>query len=178
VPCDSNNQEASVPGMPEPVLTTHELLAWLEKTSTGWRELLTTHPELLTTPCDIMDVNTVAQLLQHIVAVELRYAERLAGLPVSDYANLPVDSVSSLYAIHDRAIALLNQQLASPVDWDEPIEFATRSMGLARSTRKTVLFHTLLHSIRHYAQLATLARQHGIKPDWPMDYLLMNIKPA
>jgi len=31
-----------------------------------------------------------------------------------------------------------------------------------------------MHSIRHYAQLATLARQNGFKPDWPMDYLYMN----
>jgi uncharacterized damage-inducible protein DinB len=41
-----------------------------------------------------------------------------------------------------------------------------------------MLFHTLLHGIRHYAQLATLARQYGIKPDWSMDYFLMGIEPA
>jgi hypothetical protein len=64
--------------MPEPVLTTTELIAWLETTSTRWQNLLNTHPELLSIPCDIMGVDTVAQLLQHIVAVELRYAERLA----------------------------------------------------------------------------------------------------
>jgi uncharacterized damage-inducible protein DinB len=28
-----------------------------------------------------------------------------------------------------------------------------------------------MHSIRHYAQLATLVRQHGFQPTWPMDYL-------
>jgi uncharacterized damage-inducible protein DinB len=164
--------------MPEPVLSAHELLAWLETTSNGWRQLLTSHPELLTLPCDVAGVKSIAELLQHIVAVELRYAERLAALPVSDYANLPFDSVPALYAIHDRAIALLRQQLASRIDWDEPIEFITRSRGPARSTRKTVLFHALLHGIRHYAQLATLARQHGIQPDWPMDYLFMHLQPA
>jgi uncharacterized damage-inducible protein DinB len=164
--------------MPEPVLTTHELLAWLEKTSTGWQEVLSAHPELLTTPCDITGINTVAQLLQHIVAVELRYAERLADLPVSDYANIPYDSAASIYATHTRAVAILNDLLASDTDWDATIEFTTRTMGPARSTRKTMLFHTLLHSIRHYAQLATLARQHGIKPHWPMDYFFMNIERA
>jgi uncharacterized damage-inducible protein DinB len=164
--------------MAEPVLSTHELLAWLEKTSTGWHALLTTHPELLTIPCDIMGVNTVGQLLQHIVAVELRYAERLADLPVSDYANVPYDTVEAIYAIHARAVAILNDLLASDIDWDANIEFTTRAMGPARSTRKTMLFHTLLHSIRHYAQLATLARQYGIKPHWPMDYFFMNIEPA
>jgi uncharacterized damage-inducible protein DinB len=162
----------------EPSLSAKELIAWLEKTSTGWRKLITAHPELLAMHCDITGVQTVAQLLQHIVAVELRYAERLADLPVSDYVNIPFDSVQSLYATHDRAIALLQQVLATDIDWNATIEFSTRAMGPARSKRKTMLFHTLLHGIRHYAQLATLARQHGIKPDWSMDYFLMDIEPA
>ncbi|WP_158942376.1 DinB family protein [Granulicella sp. S190] len=164
--------------MSGPNLTAQDLLAWLEKTSSGWRQLLTRHPELLATPCDIMEVATAGQLLQHIVAVELRYAERLADLPPTDYSSIPYDSAESLYAIHDRAITLLKQLLATDIDWDAPIEFATRTMGPARSTRKTIFFHALLHGIRHYAQLATLARQHGIKPDWPMDYLLMDIEPV
>ena len=164
--------------MPEPVLTTTELIAWLDTTSTRWQNLLNAHPELLSMPCDIMGVGTVAQLLQHIVAVELRYAERLADLPVSDYAAIPFDNVESLYATHDRALAILRQLLASNIDWSQSIEFATRAMGPARSTRKTILFHALFHSIRHYAQLATLVRQHGIKPDWSMDYLFMQIEPA
>jgi uncharacterized damage-inducible protein DinB len=51
-------------------------------------------------------------------------------------------------------------------------------MGKLVSTRKTVFIHAMMHSIRHYAQLATILRQHGIKPDWPMDYLFMNARPA
>jgi uncharacterized damage-inducible protein DinB len=31
--------------------------------------------------------------------------------------------------------------------------------------------HLTLHSMRHYAQLATLVRQQGFKTTWPMDYL-------
>jgi uncharacterized damage-inducible protein DinB len=164
--------------MNEPILTTSELIDWLEKTSSGWRQLLTSHPELLAAPCDIMGVQTVAQLLQHIVAVELRYAERLADLPASDYANIPCDSVESLYATHERAIALYKRLLASDIDWNAPLEYTTRAMGPTRSIRKTILFHALLHGIRHYAQLATLVRQQGIKPGWPMDYLFMDMEPA
>jgi uncharacterized damage-inducible protein DinB len=164
--------------MTEPALTAHDLIAWVEKTSTGWRSLLTHHPELLNIPCDIMGVQTVAQLLQHIVAVELRFAERLADLPATDYANIPYDSMETIYVTHDHAFALLHQLLSSDIDWDASIEFSTRTMGPARSTRKTVLFHLLLHGIRHYAQLSTLVRQQGVKPDWPMDYLLMNLEPA
>ncbi|WP_433966950.1 DinB family protein [Tunturiibacter gelidiferens] len=162
--------------MTEPALTARDLIAWLEKTSTGWRDLLTHNPELFTLPCDITGVQTVAQLLQHIVAVELRYAERLADQPVTDYANIPYDSVEAIYATHDRAIALLQKLLDSEVDWNETIEFTTRTRGSARSARKTILFHLLLHGIRHYAQLSTLVRQHGVQPGWLMDYLFMDME--
>jgi hypothetical protein len=115
--------------MSQPVLTAQDLIAWLEKTSTGWRQLLLEHPELLAMACDIVGVKTVAELLQHIVAVELRYAERLADLPVSDYADIPFDSVETIYATHNRAMMILKQLLASDIDWDAPIEYATRTMG-------------------------------------------------
>ena len=162
--------------MPMPHLSAEEVLAWLEKTSTEWRALLEQHPELLGLNCDIAGVNTVGGLLQHIVAVELRYAERLAGLPATDYANIPFDSVAAIYATHDRAIQLFRQELARDVNWDERIDFVTRSMGAARASRRAVLFHAMLHAIRHYAQIATLVRQAGVKPGWPMDYLFMDME--
>ena len=160
--------------MSELALTAEGIISWHEKTAQGWRKLLTAHPEVLALPCDIAGAKTAGELLQHIVAVELRYAERLAGLSPTDYATIPFDSVDSLYATHDRAAVLFKQQLAASVDWDQPIEYVTRSYGPARSSRKTIFFHAHLHSIRHYAQLATLVRQQGIKPDWPMDYLFMD----
>jgi uncharacterized damage-inducible protein DinB len=162
--------------MTQPVLTAEEILAWNEKTAQGWRRFLTAHPELLAQPCDIAGTKSVAELLQHIVAAQLRYAERLAGLPISDYAAIPFDSVESIYAVHNRAVTIFQQLLASDIDWSEPIDFVTRTAGTLHSDRKTILFHALLHSIRHYAQLASLTRQCGVKTDWPMDYLFMNVK--
>ena len=162
--------------MTQPVLTGEEMMAWLERTSTGWRDLVAAHPEILELPCDVMGVSTVGGLLQHIVAVEVRYAEQLSGLPPTEYAAIPFSSAAEIYATHERAVALLRELLASGVDWNERIDYVTRSMGPARSSRKTIFFHSLLHSIRHYAQLATLVRQHGIKPGWPMDYIAMDFE--
>jgi uncharacterized damage-inducible protein DinB len=164
--------------MTQPILTAEEVLAWNEKTAQNWRQLLTSHPELLTQPCDIAGTKTVAELLQHIVAVQLRYAERLGDLPISDYDAIPFDSAESIYAIHDRTIAIFQQLLSSDINWDEPLEFTTRSRGPLRSDRKTILFHALLHGIRHYAQLASLVRQCGVQPGWPMDYLFMHMERA
>ena len=160
--------------MTQPFLTAEEILAWNDKTAQGWRQLLTTHPELLTQPCDIAGTKTVGELLQHIVAAQLRYAERLSDLPISDYATIPFDSVDSIYSAHDRSTTLFKQLLVSDINWDEPLDFTTRTMGTLHSNRKTILFHALLHGVRHYAQLASLVRQCGVKPDWPMDYLFMH----
>jgi uncharacterized damage-inducible protein DinB len=160
--------------MAQPVLTAEEMLAWLETTSTNWRALIEQHPEILAMPCDVMSVGTVGALLQHIVAVELRYAEQLSALPVTEYAEIPFDSATAIYATHERAMTMFRTMLAAEVDWNAKFDYVTRSMGKMRSSRKTVLFHALLHGIRHYAQLATLVRQHGIKPGWAMDYLMMD----
>jgi uncharacterized damage-inducible protein DinB len=162
--------------MTQPALTGEEMLAWLERTSTGWKDLIAAHPEVLALPCDVMGVSTAGGLLQHIVAVELRYAEQLAGLPPTDYAAIPFGSAAEIYATHERAASLFREHLASGLDWNERIDFVTRSMGPARASRKAIFFHAQMHGIRHYAQLATLVRQHGIKPGWPMDYLFMDIE--
>jgi uncharacterized damage-inducible protein DinB len=162
--------------MTQPALTADEMLAWVDRTSTGWKDLSVASPEVLAMPCDVMGVSTVGGLLQHIVAVELRFAERLAGLPATDYVAIPFDSAEAIDTTHLLAMTLFREQLASNVDWEERIEFVTRSMGPIRTSRRAALFHALLHSIRHYAQLATLVRQHGIKPRWPMDYLFMDIE--
>ena len=162
--------------MTQPALTAAEVMAWLDKTSSKWRDLIEAHPEILEMPCDVMGVSTAGGLLQHIVAVELRYAEQLCGNPPTEYARIPFDTAEAIYATHHRAMAMLRGLLASGVDWDERIDFVTRSMGPARASRKTILFHAMLHGIRHYAQLATLVRQQGVKPDWPMDYLFMDME--
>jgi uncharacterized damage-inducible protein DinB len=162
--------------MKQPSLAAEDVIAWNEKTSQEWRRLLVAHPDILTLPCDIAGAKVAGELLQHIVAVELRYAQQLSGLPISEYSEIPYDSAETLYATHDRATEIFRRLLNENIDWDEKFDFMTRSLGPARSTRKAVLFHSQLHSIRHYAQLSTLVRQHGIQQKWPLDYLFMHIE--
>jgi uncharacterized damage-inducible protein DinB len=162
-----------------PGLSGNELIAWLERTSAGWRDLLTAHPVALALPCDIRETQTVGQLLQHIVAVELRFAERISGLTETPYEVIPSDSVAAIYATHDKAMGHLRQLDPHTEDyWEEWLEFTTRSAGTLRARRCTIFIHLVMHSIRHYAQLATLMRQQGIAPNWGMDYLLMGVAPA
>lgn len=149
-------------------------MGWLDTTSDRWFALIREHPEVLAIECDIMSAGTVAKVLQHIVAVELRYAQRLNETPASSYEDIPFGTADELASTHNRAMELLKRLLADKdFDWEQSIEFQTRSAGVLRATRRTVLAHSMLHSVRHYAQLATLLRQNNIKPNWPMDYIFM-----
>ena len=165
--------------MSELSLSGEELLAWNDLTARKWRDFLTAHPALLDVPCDIREAATAGRLLQHIVAVEVRYAQRLVGLPETDYSAVPYGTGDELLATHFQAMELIRNLMADPdYDWSHKIEFVTVTAGKLKASRKTILVHALMHSIRHYAQLATLARQHGFKPDWQMDYLFMGAERA
>ena len=149
-----------------------KLVAWNNDTAQHWRDFIVANPILLAVPCDIRNSRTVADVLQHIAAVELRYAQRLSGLPESPYEEIPKASIDSLHAAHELALALLRNLLADPdYDWSVELTFDTIALGRLRASRETILVHLTLHSIRHYAQLATHVRQKGFKPTWSMDYL-------
>lgn len=159
------------------VMTGEELLNWVERTSDSWKQVLSDHPEILSFPCDIRETKTVAQLLQHIVAAELRYAERLNDLPQTPYEAIPFDPVKTIYATHDRAMNLLRPLLhRDETYWETVVDFQTRSAGTLQASCRTFLLHLLTHSIRHYAQLATLVRYQGIEHSLTADCLFMGPK--
>lgn len=160
-------------------LTAEEALLWNDTTSQRWRSLLEEHPEALTMPCDIREGTLVRDLLQHIVGAELRYAERLMGDPVTDYAAIPKTNVTELFDMHDFAMAKYRTLVEDEsYDWAREVEMETRSQGTLVALRRSVLFHALMHSVRHYAQLATLLRQKGIPAEFPMDYFLVSARAA
>ena len=160
-------------------LPASDILQWIDTDSAHWLDYFQQHPDALFLPCDIRGSSTVADLVQHIVAVELRYAQRLSNQPVTDYASIPKSPTADLFAVHTQATQMFQTLLADPsISWDEEIELQTRSEGALIATRRTVLFHALLHSMRHYAQLATLLRQNGIPTNWPMDFLMFSGRRA
>ncbi len=127
---------------------------------------------MLDLPCDIYTAKTVGELLRHIAAAELRFAERLHDLPVTEYAQISYGNAEEIFATHDRALKMLRALTDdASFDWDRKLEFATITAGRRRSSCRVILHHALLHGIRHYAQLATLVRHHGYKTA-PADYLM------
>ena len=155
-------------------LTGEELMAWLEATSAGWKALVVEHPEVLAMPCDVRESQTAGDLLEHIAAVSLWYATRLRGDVELVFPKAEERSVEGIYALDAEAMGIVRELLGKPESfWDETMELPTRSAGVLLAARRAVLVHLATHAIRHYAQLATLVRQHGVKPGWAMDYLFL-----
>jgi uncharacterized damage-inducible protein DinB len=151
-----------------------ELLAANEAHTQRWRVWFDEQPSsVLDVPLSIALAKNVREFLLHIFAVELRYAERLKGLPITAYETLPIEGVEELFSIGDRARAMYRDYLANADDEDlaTVIEFPTRTAGVVRASKRKIVVHALLHSVRHWAQLATALREAGYPTNWGKDFL-------
>lgn len=145
-------------------ISLEELLAWSDDAAQQWRRHLDAHPALLAVSCDIGGVANVQQLVRHFWGAELRWAQRLAGLPVTDREALPTGPLDALFDLHRQAVDILGNLIAAPdYDWNEvyAVELPNVPEEMRQPTRRKVAAHALFHSQRHYAQLATIARHAG-----------------
>jgi uncharacterized damage-inducible protein DinB len=151
-----------------------ELLANNDSDAAKWRKWFDEQPAtVLDLPLSIALAKNVREFLLHIFAVELRYAERLTGAPVTEYETLPTASVADLFGVSERARVLYWQYLDKATDNDlaEIMEFPTRTAGVVRSSKRKMFAHALIHSMRHCAQLATALREAGYPTNWGKDFL-------
>lgn len=116
-------------------------------------------------PPSIALAKNVREFLLHIFAVELRYAERLTGSPGTEYETLPTASVADLFATGDRGRGIFCDYFATVTDADvaNVMEFPTCTAGTIRASKRKMYDHALLHSMRHWAQLATALRERDAR---------------
>ena len=132
---------------------------------------------VLDVPLSIALAKNVREFLLHIFAVELRYAERLQGVPVTAYETLPTGNIADLFGIGDKARAMYREYMARAGDKDlaTVIEFPTRTAGMLRSSKRKIFLHAMLHGVRHWAQLATALREAGYPTNWAKDFLYSEV---
>jgi uncharacterized damage-inducible protein DinB len=155
-------------------ISLEELLAWNEQSSAYWKTHLETNPALLELPCDIGGTATVQGFVRHIWGVELRWSQRLAGLPVVDKEKLPAGPLDALFDLHRQAAEIFCDLLAAPEQtWSEPfvLEFDWVPLEQRTVSRRKIALHALFHSQRHWAQLATLVRSAGFPSKFRGDLL-------
>jgi uncharacterized damage-inducible protein DinB len=159
-----------------PALSFEELLAWSDESTQRWFQFLAENPAVLDLPCGIYGTSNVLGLVRHIVVVEMRHAQRLSGETVYTYEQFPDGPLDALLALHAEAIARFRKLLADPTqDWAAEMEFVTLTAGTLRSSRRKLLAHTLLHAVRHWAQLSTLTRAADFPTGFAGDLLLSSV---
>jgi uncharacterized damage-inducible protein DinB len=155
-------------------ISLEELLAWNEEASNFWKAHLEANPALLELGCDIGGTKTVQEFVRHVWGVELIWAQRIAGLPLTDRKDMPAGPLDALFDVHLMAIQIFRTLLSDPAqDWEETQTLKSPWLppeGLTVSRRKQ-LAHTLFHSQRHWAQLATLVRAAGFPSGFKGDLL-------
>jgi uncharacterized damage-inducible protein DinB len=156
------------------VISMEELLAWNEEASSFWKAHLDANPALLALPCGIGGAANVQEFVRHIWGAELRWAQRLAGTPETPREALPGGPLDALFALHLQAVQILRELLAGPAEsWEAPytLDVSWIPQENRTSSRRKVLAHTLFHSQRHWAQLATLTRTAGFPSGFKGDLL-------
>jgi uncharacterized damage-inducible protein DinB len=151
-----------------------ELLRFDEQETDRWHQFLNKQGAgVLDVPVGLAGGGTVRDLLLHIFAVELKYAERISGGGLTKPADLPTGTIDEIFSVATTAHGKMKSYLktASEADLNGKITFPTLSAGEQTATRRKVLGHALIHSLRHWAQLTTEMRRDGYKADWHHDFL-------
>ena len=156
-------------------ITLEELLAWNEETSNFWKAHLEANPALLDLPCSIGGTSKVQELVAHIWGVELRWGQRIAGLPITDRKDMPTGPLEAIYGLHLKAVEIFRGLLSDPtLQWDETImlELPFLKPPTRTFSRRKILAHAVFHGQRHWAQLSTLVRLAGFPTSFMGDILL------
>ncbi len=155
-------------------ISLEELLAWNAEVSAWWKVHLDANPHLLDLPCDIGGTKNVQEFVRHIWGAELRWSQRLAGLPVIAKEDMPAGPLDALFAMHTQAMQIFNTLLAADeASWNRPYRLDLAAIPPDRRTpsRRKIAVHALTHGHRHWAQLATLVRSAGFSSGFGGDLL-------
>ena len=154
-----------------------ELLDYCAEETNHWREWFKKNPAALALASDIAGTKDVREIVLHIVAVQMRYAERLLNMPITEYDELKAKTAEELFSLGHKSLEDLRSfaVAANDPDWDGTLTFPTRSAGTLTASRRKIFIHALLHGVRHWAQLATYLRQKGFRQDWHHDFIFSNV---
>jgi uncharacterized damage-inducible protein DinB len=143
-----------------------ELLRYTAGERDKWRLWLSLNPVAMDAPVQPDGrLPTVGKLIDHIFLAEQRHLQRLTRQPLSNSTGLTGSNVAPLFNYGasvrrelEQYVAVLDPDLA-----DEVRSFDMRDKQWPMTSRK-LLFHILLHEIRHWAQVALAVRLAGHEP--------------
>lgn len=150
------------------------LFAYLDEEAEKWEKWFAENPAAFDVKIDIANVGDARGLTHHIFAVEQLYVRRLRFEPPITPDQVSREPAAKLFAVGKTARVDL-RAIASEkgeAGLDETYTFKTLTYGDITASYRKCLTQVALHSIRHWAQLATALRQAGFKQPWGHDFLL------
>jgi uncharacterized damage-inducible protein DinB len=147
-------------------LTYDELLRYTGDERDKWRMWFLTNPAAMDAPVHPGGrLPTVGKLIDHIFLVERRHLQRLTGDPLSESTGLTANNAPPLFDYGASVRRELEQYVAGEDDdvADQMRTFEVRDRQWPMTPRK-LLFHILVHEIRHWAQVALAVRLAGFEP--------------
>jgi uncharacterized damage-inducible protein DinB len=153
-------------------LAFEELLRYTDEERTRWRRFFSSHAGALELPLQASDrFATIGKLVDHIFLVERRHLQRLRGEPLASSTGLTGNNAAPLFD-YGASVRRELEQFVEEVDEDDANQvrtFDVREQQWPMTPRK-LLFHILLHEIRHWAQIALAIRLSGIEPPGDHDF--------
>src|SRR5688572_15237426 len=143
-----------------------ELLTYTGGERDRWRAWFAAHPEAMDAAVQPGGrLPTVGKLIDHIFLVERRHLQRLTGDPLSESTGLTANNAPPLFDYGASVRRELEQYVAGEDDdvADQMRTFEVRDRHWPMTPRK-LLFHILVHEIRHWAQVALAVRLAGFEP--------------
>jgi uncharacterized damage-inducible protein DinB len=143
-----------------------ELLRYTNGEREKWRAWLLVHPDAMELPVQPDGrYPTVGKLIDHVFLVERRHLQRLMDVPIVHRTGLTGNNAPPLFDYGASVRRELEQYVGDLDDdmADQIRTFEVREQQWPMSPRK-LLFHILLHEIRHWAQIALAVRVNGLEP--------------
>lgn len=148
-------------------LTYDELLRYTNGERDKWRSWLVAHPAAIDAPLQAGGrFPTAGKLIDHIFLVERRHLQRLTGEQLATETGLTGNNAAPLFD-YGASVRRELEQFVADLDDDvaeQPRQVQVASGGEYTLTPRKLLFHILLHEIRHWAQIALAVRLAGFEP--------------
>jgi uncharacterized damage-inducible protein DinB len=148
-------------------LSYEELLRYTSGERQKWHTWFLAHPAAMELPFQPSNAGlpTVGKLIDHIFLVERRHLQRLRDERLSDSTGLSAQNAPPLFD-YGASVRRELESFVGTLDDDQADELRTfdvqnRSWPM---TPRKLLFHILLHEIRHWAQIALAVRVAGFEP--------------
>jgi uncharacterized damage-inducible protein DinB len=143
-----------------------ELLRYTNAERDKWRTWFVSNAAAMDAPVQPAGrLPTVGKLIDHIFLVERRHLQRLTGDRPSESTGLTGNNAPPLFDYGASVRRELEQYVAEQDDEvaEQVRTFEVRERSWLMTPRK-LLFHILLHEIRHWAQIALAVRLAGFEP--------------